>query len=253
MVMVALALLPGGLMAAAGRSAERLLAGLRVLLLPLAPLVAFRLWLEPALGETHMLVNDWYLHAEYGLMFALGALLARSDALWVAVVRHRHFAAAMAVAGFAAMILARGLWPDGAGAPVHPAWVAERTGQACQAWGAIVALLGYARLHLDRDDPARRYLTEAVFPFYVAHQTIIVLVAYWLRPWDLPASAEFGVLTAATIAGCLLFHEAARRSGPLRPLFGLARERTSAGKERSTEARPPVDPPNGASSHAGRT
>ena len=44
-----------------------------------------------------------------------------------------------------------------------------------QGWSAVVALLGLAHRHLNRDHRWRARLTEAVFPFYIAHRTIIVL------------------------------------------------------------------------------
>ncbi|HJS40941.1 MAG TPA: acyltransferase, partial [Sphingomicrobium sp.] len=79
----------------------------------------------------------------------------------------------------------------------------------------------FARAHLNFDGPARRYLTEAIFPYYIAHQTIIVLAGYWLLPLDLGAGPQFAILIAATVAGCALTFEAGRRIGWLRPLIGL--------------------------------
>ena len=47
---------------------------------------------------------------------------------------------------------------------------------AFEQWGGLVALIGAAERWLNRDRPIRPMLTEAVFPFYIAHQTIIVVV-----------------------------------------------------------------------------
>ena len=64
-------------------------------------------------------------------------------------------------------------------------------------------------------------LTEAVFPFYLIHQTIIVLVMYALLPAGLPGWAEFALLLAATTIGCIAFYWIGRSIAPLRPLIGL--------------------------------
>jgi membrane protein DedA with SNARE-associated domain len=64
-------------------------------------------------------------------------------------------------------------------------------------------------------------LTEAVFPFYLVHQTIIVVTAFALMGLGLSILAESLILVAATIAGCLAFYLIGRRIGPLRPLIGL--------------------------------
>jgi hypothetical protein len=38
-------------------------------------------------------------------------------------------------------------------------------------WLCIVAVLGFARRWLTADSAARRYLTDAIFPYYIEHQT----------------------------------------------------------------------------------
>ena len=79
---------------------------------------------------------------------------------------------------------------------------------------------------LTRDSRLLRSLTVAVFPFYIAHQTIIVVAGHHLKALHLPAAAEAPLLIAATALGCWATFELARRVGPLRPLFGLGpRER----------------------------
>jgi len=50
----------------------------------------------------------------------------------------------------------------------------------CYQWFCIVAVLGFARRWLNRDSAARRYLTDAVFPYYIVHQTAIILIAHAL-------------------------------------------------------------------------
>jgi hypothetical protein len=222
MILAAATMLPTALAAALRLAVERLLSGSRLLLVPAFVLFVLRMTLYPRFGETHALLDDWYQHAEFGFMFGLGVLLARSQTLWVEVVRLRHRALVLATAGFAIFLAYRLYWPEtGSDAPGYLE-AAARVARACQAWAAIVALLGYSRVHLHHDNAARRYLTEAIFPFYIAHQTIIVVAAYLLRPLTLGAFAEFMALVAITLTGCLAFFEAARRSGPLRPFLGLS-------------------------------
>ncbi len=68
------------------------------------------------------------------------------------------------------------------------------------------------------------YLTQGVFPFYIVHQTIIVLLEYWLKRQGLGAPAEGLILVAATALGCWATYEVVRRVWWLRPLFGLRPE-----------------------------
>ena len=87
----------------------------------------------------------------------------------------------------------------------------------------IVALLGIADRFWNRDHPWRAMLAEAVFPFYIVHQTIIVVVGWWLLPARIGALPSFLILSAATVIGCWLFYAIGRSIGWLRSLIGLQR------------------------------
>jgi surface polysaccharide O-acyltransferase-like enzyme len=92
-----------------------------------------------------------------------------------------------------------------------------------EAWGAILAAIGFFHLHLStRDGPLRRMLSEAIFPFYIIHQTIIVVTGFYLDELQLPLIVEAPLLIGATALGCWLFYQLARRTGPLRVVFGLS-------------------------------
>ena len=210
------------------RRASLLLSGWRILALPLLVLWALRMTLFPIFEETHALVDDWYNHAAYGLVFAIGLLLAHSQQLRASFVAWRRPALLLAAIGYAGYATAHLAYPDSAPEPGAAMLALIRLLRTCEGWGAIVALVGTALRWSPRDSAQRRYLTEAIFPYYIVHQMTIVLVAFWLRPFGLGNGATVAVLVAATVLGCALFYEVARRSGPLRPLFGLkAPERRS--------------------------
>jgi hypothetical protein len=109
----------------------------------------------------------------------------------------------------------------------------QRVIYAINQWTAITAVLGFARQWSPGDSPARRYLTEAIFPLYIVHQTAIVVLAHRLKPLGLAPAVEGPLLIAATFAICFASFEIVRRVAWLRPLFGLAPMRvTSDSRER---------------------
>lgn len=218
--------LPGGVKAALLRGTEWTLGGWRMLLAPLLVLWALRIVLFPIFKETHGLFDDWYNHASYGLIFGIGLALAHSEKLRAAFVAMRWPALVLAMLGYAGFVAFYLAYPDGGPKPDAGMLALGRFVRTCEGWGAIVALVGFALRLPVRDSAARRYLTDAIFPYYIAHQTIIVLAAFWLRPFGIGNAAMFAILVATTAAGCALFYGLARRSGPLRPLFGLKREKS---------------------------
>lgn len=134
-------------------------------------------------------------------------------------------AAGIAIASYA---IAGGLewrWPGLAGAP-QGLGILFAGARAVQGWMAVVALIGVAERFWNRDHPWRRTLTEAVFPFYLIHQTIIILVALALRGLGWPLWVDTLILIAATVAGCWAFYRIGREVRWLRPLIGLRPPRT---------------------------
>ena len=92
-----------------------------------------------------------------------------------------------------------------------------------------LAALAWARALLNRPWRWLPYATEAVFPWYILHQSLIVVLVFVLAPMELGPVAEPLLVLLGTVAGCgLLHHALIRRSPVLRPLFGLKPLRTPA-------------------------
>jgi hypothetical protein len=110
---------------------------------------------------------------------------------------------------------------------LHVSWHdVERWGRATFTWFALLAIFGWARVWLDRPFRWLPYCTEAVFSWYVLHQTLIIVLAYVLGPRSLGPVLEPVLVIGGTIAGCLCLHEfVIRRNALLRPLFGLKLQR----------------------------
>lgn len=48
------------------------------------------------------------------------------------------------------------------------------------AWGWVFAFIGYGKRYLNREFKILNYLNQAVYPFYILHQTVIVILAYYI-------------------------------------------------------------------------
>jgi glucans biosynthesis protein C len=206
---------------------EWLLAGGRIQWLPAIYFVAVRQMLAPHFPETHALIGDWTVHAESVAAFLFGYLFAKSNMLWNSFVCWRWIMLMAALTCYLVYAGALVEWMTGrispTTAPIMMQWV-----YGLDQWAWVAAILGFARRHLaKRDNALRRYMTQAIFPFYLIHQTIIITAGYALTRLHLPLALEAGALLAITVVGCILFFELVRRSGPLCFLFGLkTQERT---------------------------
>ena len=146
-------------------------------------------------------------------------MAARSDAFWSAVAKTLPAAAVLALCLGIVLLAARLNWQQVAAD--ESVRMAVGLLRVFYAWSVIVTLLGLAQRFANHKSAALTYLTGAMFPYYILHQTLIVLVGYWFTMHRVPAALEAAAIIAATIIGCVAGYEIVRRIAVLRPLFGL--------------------------------
>ncbi|WP_431051313.1 acyltransferase family protein [Roseateles sp. L2-2] len=214
---------------------RRVVSGGRLLWVPWMAFALLRQHLLDRFPATHDFVHDWYQHGVYFVVFLLGFALygSRDDRHggWEAARRLRW----IALVGFVVVQLLSQTLTDGwrlAHGEDFPEWLlmAMRALNAGKQWLPIVAVLGFGRQWLaDRDSPLLRWLTLAVFPFYLVHQTITVIAGHLLAPLHWPLAIEVAAIVMITALGCLSAALLAMRVNALRPWMGLGPESKKPG------------------------
>ena len=223
--MVLAALLPLA-ESAAGLRVRQAFTGLRGLALavvPVLPLALVTVLRWPDFRATHDLVHDGWTHAAYFAVFVYGYWIGLDAGLWKELVRLRwRMLAAAALLLALHMGLRNAAAVQQAGPPVR---IAVRVLADAYAWAALLAVLGWAHHRLNRPWPWLRWAHASVYPWYLLHQTAIIVLAVALAPWHLGPVAEPAALVAGTAVLCGGITAVVRRVGWLRPLFGLPRLR----------------------------
>jgi len=225
---------------------DRVFGGSRAVWVPVIFLLVTQYWLFHRDDDTHDLFNDGLAHLQYFPAFLFGFGLAGSRVVMNGLSRWWVASAAIAIGCYAVIAGSLVAYPDFS-FPTHNVTVIFRLAREIDTWIAIAALIGVAERFLNRDHRWRSTLAEATFPFYIIHQTVIILVEFWVKPLGIGAAGEFAILVPATIAGCWAFYLIGRDVNWLRPLIGL-RAHTKAPKtavsttwiESSVRARPDV-------------
>ncbi|MCR5879434.1 acyltransferase family protein [Phenylobacterium sp. J367] len=200
-----------------GDRLEAALRGWRVLAIPTLYFVAIRIALFPFFGVTNNLTGDWYNHAQSFAALLFGYLMVGRERVWDDLERNRRTSLTIAALALPLVMIQHG-HPGGGAFLGVPRAVVFGVFQ----WMAIAAALGYARRYLSQaSGPRLAYLNQAVFPCYLAHQTILVVAVWVIRPAHLPALFEALLLIGVTFGGSLLTYEAARRLPVVRTLWGL--------------------------------
>lgn len=200
---------------------SNLLSGKTLLLLPIAYLALTRITLLSGHPPTNNLTNDWYNHANYFFYFLIGYFVANNLRFWDELAEQRWRSLSIAILGWIFLACYFGLSETFG---EYPGWLLplQRVIWVVMAWNAILALCGFARCHWNCDSPTRRYLSEAVFPAYIVHQTAIILIAWQLRAIALDPVLEGAILVTLSVAACGLFVHLGRQLRFGRKLFGLS-------------------------------
>ena len=94
--------------------------------------------------------------------------------------------------------------------------------RALGSWCLVLAILGFGRKHLDFNTPALGYANEAVLPFYILHQSVLLSAGYSVVQWNIPALAKWAVILLVSFPIIMLLYEfLVRRFNLMRFLFGM--------------------------------
>ncbi len=165
-------------------------------------------WRHP---ETHALLDDPNTLLYYGQLFLFGHLLGRCPALVARLVslRWKLLAAAIAI-----MIPMAG--PD----EFSP--VVEAFGREAFVWTALLSILGFARARLTRRAPWLVYAQERAYPFYILHQTVIIVVGFCLLSLSVGPWSRFALVLSVSFVATWALCELVAGTRILRPFFGMA-------------------------------
>ncbi|MGP9799570.1 acyltransferase family protein [Rheinheimera sp. NSM] len=206
------------------------LAGRYAFLLIVGSMMVVWLTLRAHFPSTHALLDDWYNHGKYMLAFVGGYLFAQQGNWWQQVIRCRRYFLLAALLCYSLIIADRngvfGSTPDN-----EITFMLRLVFSAVLSlnhWCWILALVGYAGRYLnrptnklDKDGSLLHYSNNAILPWYMLHQTLIIVFAVWLKPLALPIGIEAIALVALTCFGCWAGYELIKRFWLSRWLFGL--------------------------------
>jgi peptidoglycan/LPS O-acetylase OafA/YrhL len=223
MYTIALALLARPLASGLGKKLCDLFSGLRghwLLLLPVLPLCLYSFTLQPLFPDNGDFIHDWYRNAVYFTVFLYGYVVARDAGFWSEAARLRWATLACAAAIFGVRMVLVAAYPGDTPAPAAIEALALVL-RNLYMWSMLLTILGWGHRYLNRPFRWLPWANENVYPWYILHQSLIVLFAYRLLPLHLSPPLEAACVLALTVAGCWSVAALVRRVGWLRPLFGL--------------------------------
>ncbi|CAN5330305.1 hypothetical protein BH23BAC2_BH23BAC2_00250 [soil metagenome] len=89
-------------------------------------------------------------------------------------------------------------------------------------WFWVFAIVGYGKKYLNTSHKIISYLNEAVYPFYILHQTIIIVIGYYVLQTSDSIGIKFLFITLTSLfVSLLIYHLFIKPFSFMRLLFGL--------------------------------
>ncbi len=185
------------------------------------PLYLVEALVEPFFPVTHALIGDWFTISNYILLFFFGFLLISiKEIFWATVQTYRKLYLIVGIISFLIMLATVRIFEDSTVRHFTEALI-----KVVNMWAWILALFGFAAHFLNKKSSLLSYCNQAVYPFYILHQTITIVLAYYMMDLDWSFFTKATLLTIGTFGGSWLLYEfLIRRIKPLRPLFGLKKK-----------------------------
>jgi glucans biosynthesis protein C len=171
--------------------------------------------------EQGSLVEDWFVFNSSITYLILGYLFASSTLFWENCERYRKvnltIAIISSIALFTYYYLPNAL-PKKDGVETQLYFLLD----AIQIWSIILSIIGFAKKYLNNSYNILQYLNQAVFPFFIIHQTIIVALGYWIVQLNVSILSKYLLLSICSSMLIFGIYEfIIRRTKLTRFLYGM--------------------------------
>ena len=188
--------------------------------------------------ETHDLIKDWAYFVFYFSFFLFGYFLSYDSRLWETIKEQRRLNIVVAV-----LLLI----------PFYFVWSIDGRWSSTidiifsilkifVSWFWVIAFVGYGQKYLNFSNSFLNYSSEATYPFYILHQTVIIAIGYYVIKWDLNLWVKYSLVTILTFVFCMgLYQIVLKHFNLTRVLFGMKPLKGLKSENRQADKNPSLD------------
>lgn len=193
------------------------------------PLTLVRIAIQPFFPQEH----GWLDFTYSFVFFVMGYVIYSDDRFLPAIRRDRWLLLGCGLTGIAgggAMGAIAGdelfEWTSSFTMPWSPVVMLTF---ALTAWGLALFVLDVARAHWNTPGRVLAYGNESIMPFYLLHQPVIIVIAYYVVQWDAGLLTKMAVIVGGSFVATMALYEVLiRRVAPMRTLLGMKRDKRSS-------------------------
>ncbi|MDQ2179950.1 acyltransferase [Marinifilum sp. D714] len=168
-------------------------------------------------NSTHGFIDDWAYMFMYFFYFIYGYLFANSKEMTKSVISQRYLNVLVATSVYICYRVGGELIVDDT---VYKYFHA--TMDIMLAWSTGITVLGFFCRYMRFNSPFRKFANEAIYPFYLLHQPIILLFGFYIKDIEMNIVVKALYLTVSSFAASVgIYLLLIRPFNFMRVVFGL--------------------------------
>jgi hypothetical protein len=185
--------------------------------------------------------NSWADFLWYAIYFIIGYVIVADKRFAKAFNRHQWVCLFLWIIGFfgggGLFVLALGYDPMPGNESLSFIYVLYQIVWSIASWSAVVFMLSLGAKYLNFTHKMLAYSNEAVLPFYLFHQTIILIVGFFVIRWNIGILPKFLIVTVISFALILVSYKLfVKPFDIMRFFFGMRPRKLSDKKKEPSSA-----------------
>lgn len=194
---------------------------LSIFLIPLLSQIILRPYFPE---ETHGLFDDWAYFCWYGSFYILGIIITSTGRIWDLLANNRRIHLTAGIVLYIVMLIMFEKWEyfEHLGVAPDTLDVIWNINELFLGWSWVIALAGYGKIYLNKENKAIKFMNEGIYPFYILHQTVIISIGYYYMQFDTNVASGFIMVSILSfIVTVLLYLGIVKPFNFMRFLFGM--------------------------------
>ncbi len=158
-----------------------------------------------------------YTFTTYILFYFIGFLIASNENFKESIEKQIIPALIGAVAFGVSMIVLIYVGTYGAGYWDAVYWVLY----PIYGWCIVILTMGLGSKFLNKNNKARKFTNELVMPFFILHQTVIVVIGFYVIQLSLSMMVKYLIIVSSSLGIIIILLLIIKYLNPLRVLFGM--------------------------------
>jgi hypothetical protein len=179
-----------------------------MLLIPSLFIFITQLLLRPYFPDEEHNLTDWAYFVFYMCFFFFGMLCYSDKKLWLSIGVNRKHLLVASVFAIIPFYICYFHFRDLIALPLTDETVELIFDITAifLSWFTVITVIAFGQHYLNKPHPWLKYVNEGLYPFYILHQTVIIMIGYYICQLNWSIAAKYCSIALLTLISCVGFY-----------------------------------------------